>query len=448
MKSTLALLGFATALAGCAHYVPLPLGDGMQATLPAPSSAALSAAAAELKRPYLEPTTIDLAEPLDLNAIATIAVIANPDLKAQRVRAGVSDAQAFAARLLPDPTFNIGANKVLSGPDVFLDLASALGFDIQSLRTRGARMAQAEAQARQVRLDLAWAEWQTAGQARIQAVRIVGLQRAVEITAASRDAARSLLSRTLRAAGRGDLSGDQIQAARVAAFSADQQSRMSERDLNAARFALTKLLGLPPASALRLAIAGNTVAPTDPDRLFALARSSRADLAALRQGYSAQEAAVRLAIIQQFPTMDLIVNANRDSAGNTLTGPAVALTLPLWNRNRGNIAIERTTREALKAEYEARLVQTRADIAAAIGGIAVANRQRATALADLPALTRFATASRRAANRGDLAASTAETAEQAVRDRELVMTQTSQDLGEQMIALELLTGTPRSGWPK
>ncbi|WP_447411797.1 TolC family protein, partial [Clostridium perfringens] len=82
---------------------------------------------------------------------------------------------------------------------------------------------------------------------------------------------------------------------------------------------------------------------------FALARSARTDLAALRQGYSAQEAAVRLAIIQQFPTLDLTVNANRDSAGNVLTGPAVAFTLPLWNRNRGNIAIERTTREALKA---------------------------------------------------------------------------------------------------
>ncbi|MBZ6383529.1 MULTISPECIES: TolC family protein [Sphingomonas] len=448
MKTGFSLLCLAGALTGCAHYTPLPLENGVDVPLSVPSSEGLTAAAAELKRPYLQPTTIDLSQPLDLNAIATIAVIANPDLKAQRVRAGVADAQAFAARLLPDPTFNIGANKVLSGPDVLLDLASALGFDIQSLRTRGARIAQAEAQARQVRLDLAWAEWQTAGQARLQAVRVVGLQRAQAITAASRDASRSLLTRTLRAAGRGDLSGDQIQAARVAAFTAEQQARTTERDLNVARFALTKLLGLPPASILRLAITADAGAPPGAERLFALARSARSDLAALRQGYSAQEAAVRLAIIQQFPTLDLTVNANRDSAGNVLTGPAVAFTLPLWNRNRGNIAIERTTREALKAEYEARLVQARADIAAAVGGIAVAERQRATALADLPALTRFAAASRRAANRGDLAAATAETAEQASRDRELVVTQTSQDLGEQMIALELLTGMPRAEWLK
>ncbi|MDA4835526.1 hypothetical protein NY536_29280, partial [Enterobacter hormaechei] len=70
------------------------------------------------------------------------------------------------------------------------------------------------------------------------------------ITAASRDASRLLLTRTLRAAGRGDLSGDQIQAARVAAFTAEQQARTTERDLNVARFALTKLLGLPPVSIL------------------------------------------------------------------------------------------------------------------------------------------------------------------------------------------------------
>jgi outer membrane protein TolC len=37
----------------------------------------------------------------------------------------------------------------------------------------------------------------------------------------------------------------------VPAFTAEQQARTTERDLNVARFALTKLLGLPPASILR-----------------------------------------------------------------------------------------------------------------------------------------------------------------------------------------------------
>ncbi|MBN2971052.1 TolC family protein [Roseomonas aeriglobus] len=443
----LALLA-ALATTACASYTPRPLATVDEAVLSPPVAAILARDGAAIDQPYLKPVAIDLTRPLDANAIAVLAVIANPDLKAQRLRAGVADAQAFSARLLPDPTFSTGVSKVVAGPDPLLDLANALAIDINALRTRGARRAQADAQAKQVRLDLAWAEWQVAGQTRIQAVRIQQLERAVANNAASRDATRSLLDRTLRAAGRGDLAADQVQAARVGAFDAQDRLRVTERDLAAARFELTRLIGLPPSYPLVLAPTPLPPNPPAAEALFTLAREQRADLQALRAGYDAQEAATRLAVLNQFPTLGLTINANRDSAGNTLVGPAIDFTLPLWNRNRGGIAVENATREALKAEYEGRLFQTRAEIAAAVGGIAVARRQRNAILRDLPALERFAAASRRAANRGDLAPATAETAEQAVRDKRALLAQAEQDLSEQTIALELLTGTPMEGWPR
>ncbi|WP_415644227.1 TolC family protein [Sphingomonas antarctica] len=436
------------ATGGCASYTPHPLAIGLEAVLAPPVAAIVARDALAIDRPYLKPVEIDLSQPLDPNAIAVVAVIANPDLKAQRLRAGVTDAQAFSARLLPDPTFSTGASKVVNGPDPLLDLANALAIDLNALRTHAVRRAQADAQTRQVRLDLAWAEWQTAGQARIQAVRIQNLERALAIATAGRAATQSLLDRTLRAAGRGDLPADQVQAARIGAFDAQDRLRTLERDLAAARFELTKLLGLPPSFPLTLAPAPLPPPPPDADALFALARTARADLQALRAGYDAQEAATHKAVLDQFPTLGLSVNANRDSAGNTLLGPAIDFTLPLWNRNRGGIAIENATRNALKAEYDGRLFQTRAEIAAAVGGIAVAQRQRAAVMRDLPALDRFAAASRRAANRGDLALATAEAAEQAVRDKRALLAQAEQDLSEQSIALELLTGTPMEDWPR
>lgn len=437
------LLSLTLLLAGCVRYVPDPLANAAP-----PASSLFTADAATIRRPYLTPTTIDLAQPLDGNAIATIAVFNNPDLKAQRVRAGVADAQAFQARLLPDPTFSIGANRVLSGPDPLLDIAGSLGFDVQQLRTRGVRLAAAQAHTQQVRLDLAWAEWQTAGQARLQAVRIVALQEQLTVARASQASARSLLGRTLRAAGRGDLAPDQAQAARASAFTADEQVRTTERDLTTARFALARLLGLPDATVLQLAQPISPAALPTPAALTDVAIVQRSDLAALRAGYDAQEAALHLAVLEQFPTLGLTVNAAHDSAGNLLLGPAIDFTLPLWNRNRGGIAVERTTRAALRAEYDARLAQTRADIAAALAGITLAGQQRAAAVAGLPELTRFAAASRRAANRGDLPAATAMTAEQAVRDKQLISAQAGQQLAEQLIALELLTGTPRESWPR
>jgi outer membrane protein TolC len=100
----------------------------------------------------------------------------------------------------------------------------------------------------------------------------------------------------------------------------------------------------------------------------------------------------------------------------------------------------------LKTEYEARLFQTRAEIAAAVEGVRISRRQREAALATLPAARRFAEANRRAADRGDLSLATAATAEQAYRDKELQLAQAERDIAEQTIALELLTGAPQEAW--
>ncbi len=415
-------------LGGCAAYTPDPL-----ATVPVP-------------RASLTPVSIDLAQPLDGIAVATLAVLANPDLRAARARAGIADAQAFAARLLPDPTLSVGVSQVLAGPDPLLDLASTLGFDLNSLRTRGVRLAQARAATQQVRLDLAWSEWQTAGQARLQAVRIVALERSATLAAASRGTARSLLDRTTRAAGRGDLAADQVQAARLAAADAEVKARSTEKDLATARFELTRLLGLPPTTLLRLAPMQGSDLPLDAARLFELARTNRTDLRALEAGYAAQEAAVRKAVLDQFPTVGLSVGSSRDTSGNVIVGPSVDFTLPLWNRNRGGIAIERATRATLKAEYDARLFQARAQIAAAVAGITIARHQSDAVLRDLPAARTYAEATRRAAMRGDRSIAAAEIAEQAERDKQALLLQNEQDIAEQMIALELLTGTLREAW--
>ncbi len=439
------ILAVALATGGCATYAPAPLADD-PAVLSIPAPDVLAADAAAIERPYLAPVAINLASPLDPNALAILAVLLNPDLRALRARAGVADAQAFAAGLLPDPTFSLGADQVLSGPDILLGLASSVGVNLAALRTRQAARERADAEARRVRLDLAWAEWQTSGQARIQAARTVALERAANLARASRDDAQSILDRMLRAAGRGDILPDQVQAARLAAYDASDRLRTTERDLAAARFELIRLIGLPPGYPLRLAPASLALPGADATALYAIAVRERTDLQALRSGYAAQEAAAHKAVLDQFPILDLSINGARDTGGNTTLGPSVAFTLPLWNRNRGGIAIERATRAALQAEYEARLFRTRAEIAAAVEALRILALQREAILRDLPALERFAAANRRAADRGDLALATAITAEQALRDKRILLAQAERDIAEQMIALELLTGTLREAW--
>ncbi len=441
-RAPYALATITLMLAGCASYSPKPLAAGIA---PADTSA-LVRDAASIDRPFLKPSNIDLGAPLDDNAIAVMAVLGNPDLKAMRVKAGVADAQVFAARLLPDPTFTLGLGHLLSGPDPVDEIASGLGIDLNALRTGKVRRRLAEAQAKQVRLDLAWAEWQTAGQARLQAVRIRRLEHSIELITIGRDGAQSLLDRNLRAAARGDVAADAVQAARASTVAAQDKLVVAENDLNTARLELVKLLGLPPGIILRLAPATAADPAIDAVKLTQRALDNRADLQALRAGYDSQEAAVHKAILDQFPNLALNLNFTRDTSKNNILGPTVDFTLPLWNRNRGGIAVERATREQLKAEYDARLFQTRADIAAAVSAVLLARRQRDAIRVQLPELERLAVVSRKAATRGDLSRAAAEAAEGTLGDKRVELATAEQTIDEAMIALELLTGAPREDW--
>ena len=435
-------------VAGCAHYRVAPL-SAAPAVLSAPAQGALSAQSAQIDRSFLQAQNIDLSQPLDSSALAVLAVIANPELKALRARAGIAQAQVLAAGLIPDATISLGADFVVGGPPAVPNLAAALGLNLNALRTRVVRVSQARASASQTRSDLTWAEWQTAGAARMAAARIVGLTRSVTLEKTVSEVAEGMLARVAGAVGRGDLPPDQLQVVRLAALDAAVRFRADEQAQVAARFELNRLLGVPPE--LSIAVGESPLPPEpafDAQELFDIAQRERPDLQALRAGYAAQEAALRVAVMEQFPTLDLTVNGTRDTSNNRQVGPAVAFTLPLWNRNRGAIAIATATREALRAEYDARRFQTRAEIAAASAGLALAYRQRTALLREIPDLRTFAQRMADAASRGDQSLAAHEAALQTVLDKEMLLGTSEQAIAEQSIALELLTGLPRQRWTK
>ncbi|WP_157217425.1 TolC family protein [Flavisphingomonas formosensis] len=437
----------ALTLSGCASYHAAPLTDPAR-VLAMPDKAIVSADAATIERPFLTPQPIDWTAPLTPNALAVIAVLENPDLKAQRAKLGVAEAQAFAARLLPDPQIQANYDTLLSGPDPFDAFGGQLALDLNQLLTAEATRQNGEASKRQVRLDLAWAEWQTAGQVRLQAVRIRALADQLGLARQSDASGETLFAQASRAAGRGDIAAADLDARRQTALDAADKARQLEALLATAQGELNHLLGLPPETVLKLAPTPEPVVPPTAPALVVQAIDRRLDLQALRAGYDAAEADLHKAILEQFPNLSLTLAGARDTSDNRTLGPAVGFTLPLWNRNRGGIAITTATRAQLKAEYEARLFQTRAEIAAAVTALESVRRQKAALIAQIPAIRRFADTSAAAARRGDLAPATAATALQALRDRELTLSQLDQQIAEQTIALELLSGGPSEGWTR
>ncbi len=123
-----------------------------------------------------------------------------------------------------------------------------------------------------------------------------------------------------------------------------------DHDLNA-------LLGLTPEATLRLA-GGVRLPALDAGRLEPLLMdlaARRPDLLALQTGYQAHDEKVRRAVIEQFPKLNVGSNFSRDNTDVRAQSVAVTISLPIFDRNQGNIAIERATREQLWEEYQARL---------------------------------------------------------------------------------------------
>jgi outer membrane protein TolC len=120
---------------------------------------------------------------------------------------------------------------------------------------------------------------------------------------------------------------------------------------------LARLLDLPPGS--QLALAAPPQSTEVPQHLIVGALLNlgqrRPDLLALRAGYDEQDEHYRAALFAQFPRLDVGVTRGRDTSAIYTSGLSVSVTLPLFNGNRGNIAVEKATRESLYQEYGQRL---------------------------------------------------------------------------------------------
>ena len=116
---------------------------------------------------------------------------------------------------------------------------------------------------------------------------------------------------------------------------------------NLTRHELNQLLGLQPDAPLHL-VGQSASRPISHDQFQAAVTAlphRRADLLALQAGYQSREQRLREAILAQFPAMSAGVEQGRSAEeGVHSIGFTVNVTLPIFNRNRGQIALQRATR--------------------------------------------------------------------------------------------------------
>ena len=350
-------------LGACATYTP---GELAKAPDLAASPERLTIDLSKLRPTPLQAHKFDPSDGQDPTEVAILAVLNNPDLKAKRAAAGVAGAQAFAAGLLPDPQVAFSLD-LPTTPGFTTAYNVAPSLDLVALITHSAALRAAKASARQADLDLLWAEWNTAQQARQLAVTVLANEEKAKILSVLANRLDERFRQSKAAFERGDLPVSVTGVDLAGKLDAEAALAAAQHDAAQANGDLNALLGLEPAARLDL-VGGNTV--VDPalamlDAAIASLADRRPDLLALKAGYDAQDASLRKAILMQFPVLNLGFSHASDTSAVITNGVAATLTIPIFNRGRGEIAIQSATREQLRAEYQARLDQTVADTAEA-----------------------------------------------------------------------------------
>jgi outer membrane protein TolC len=421
------LLMLASAIvSGCATYQPLPLALDSQ---PTPTLDALQ---------HVNP----LPSRLSIEDVALLAVQNNPDLRAARAQRGVAQAQILEAGILPNPVLGGSYGFLLGGPGTTDPITVSLSQDLRSFVTRPAKRRSARQTARAADASLLWEEWQVVAKARLLAVGLIEGEQQL------RELRRTVTLLAERTAHNHEAlaSGDSTLTSLLPDLTADAEARRQFDDIEhqqaARRRDLNILLSLAPQVSLPLR-ESIALPPIDADAVIdALGSivSRRPDLLALQWGYQSQEEKVRGAILGQFPMFSLGGGSERDNTDVRTAGPQISLELPVFDRNQGNIAIERATRQQMHDEFTARLVSARSEVLALIADQVLLRHQlegKRTQRAEIAAAAQRAEAAYRSGDLEERSYVDAVMAHSAKEQEVLTMEQT---LLEQQVAIATLIG--------
>ncbi|WP_165837067.1 TolC family protein [Phenylobacterium hankyongense] len=398
-----ALLAIAAAagLSGCAMYNsrPLPTAPAL-----ADNPQRLKADLARLRVGPLKTIRIDPSDGLTPTEVAVLAVLNNSDLEAKRRATRVNEAQVFAAGLLPDPQIAASVDNPIAGPDNQVAYSLAASVDLAGLLQRTYTRRAARFTAREADLNVLWAEWGVAQQARQFAETALAAEARVVFLRQVLALATDRSDRSERALQHRDVNLQTAAADLAVKLDAQAQLATALHDAQKARRDLNALLNLRAEVMLPLVTAPVVAAYDDAAMRQALADlpQRRPDLLALKAGYAAQDVNVRKAVLAQFPLNNIGAAYAKDTAGVVTDSLQAAFALPIFNGGRGEVRTQKATREQLHAEYQARLDQTDAEVRNAQAELIAARSQAAVLRQDVPRLEALVKPAVAAYDRGDI----------------------------------------------
>ena len=434
-------------LSGCATYQPKPINQHAVArSLASPDLQSVRIKAEEIKHPILKPRHIDFAKGISAGDAAIIAVITNRTLQAERDRLGIKRAQLLQAGILPNPAFSYSLDVPSGGSDQGTVNAYGLGLDwgiIKSLLTRGAKVEAARAGEAAVNLDVAWKEWQVAQAARLSVYDVIMLEQQLKVALREEENIRRNLEAIKKAVDAGNMTIVDLDAVEATLSRTHSTVLDITQKLQQQRLRLNSVLGFPPSGSIALkkemVFPGIKTLPALDDIMKGI-ENRRLDLLALRQGYKSREARLREAVRAQFPNISIGFSHARDTTNVITTGFSVSVSLPFFDRNQGQIAIDRAGRKQLYDEYMNRVFQARANAAALLANIKAVKAQIDATGKSVQALEKLVKVSYSGFLEGNIDVLSYYNEVDRLTTRRLDALKLRQDLADMCVALEITAG--------
>lgn len=389
----------ATALAACATYTPAPID---------PTQTAAAFAARRLDAPALRedvervlPSAASGAWPppeWDRAELLAVALARNGSLAVARAEVEAALAAEITAGEAPNPTLGLQSEYARREADHWL---YGISFDFLLPRHRTLDVRLAALGTGGARAELMEKTWSVRrAMTRALSDRESARRRLAILTklAGSQDTLVALVRRRVAA---GEDAPSDLTSAETARIEIEQQLGAARADAAAADAALSAALGLPLSAIEGVAIEwpdwGDPppLGESDLDAAREQALLARADLAVAISDYAAAETKLERAIARQYPQFEFRPGYYWDH-GIAKWPFDVGLTLPLFNRNRGEIAEATAVRELAGR----RLLALQADI---YGEIEAAVRAEDVARANLEAARRRGEAARQQLEHAEVA---------------------------------------------
>ena len=376
-------------LAGCATYKPQPLDPAASLnrletrTL---ADAGLRDFLAQNGHP-LSPASAALE--WDLEQLTLAAFYFSPSLDAARADLAAACAGAQTARAWQNPTFAFT-------PGYNVDAAAGvtpwiLGYTLNLPLEIGLRKPRIDAAARReetARLALATIAWSVRASLRNALIELRAAQTAAAAWRAQKTTltgAGALLEQQVRA---GEISPIEAAPDRLALARVELDLSDNEHAARAALLRIAEIIGVPPAALdeTNMRFAWEKIeppeTPTPPAPTATEARlwaaTNHPALAAALAAYAETESTLQLEIRRQYPQFTLGPGYELDQGEGKWT-LSLALTLPIFDRNKGPIAAALAQRDAQAARFLELQTRVMADVDRALAAMQTAARDTTTA---------------------------------------------------------------------